>query len=79
MIESKLGTVKLTEPNYKLCEILEISKADVDIGVRTMLIADLGAILKALELRYGLAEAMEMWVEVASIITDIHNEEKEQK
>ena len=79
MIESNLGTVKLTEPNYKLCELLEISKEDVDIGVRSMLIADLGSILKALELRYGLADALEMWVEVADIVTELHNEEKEKK
>ena len=79
MIESHLGKVKLTVPNYKLCKTLEISKSDVDIGVRAMLTADLGAILKALEIRYGLADAMEMWVEVADVVTEIHNEEKEKK
>ena len=79
MIKSTLGKVKLTQPNYELCELLDCTKEEVDRIVKTGLVADLGAILTALEIRYGLDDALQMWVDTAEIITELHNEEKEKK
>ena len=77
MIKSKLGEVKLTKPNYELCDILDCSKEEVDATVKALLVADLGSILSALEIQYGMADALEMWVTVADLVTDLYNEEKE--
>ena len=68
MIQSKLGEVKLTKPNYQLCELLQCSKEDVDISVKSGLIAYLCSILKALELEFDPATAFEMWTKAATII-----------
>ena len=77
MIKSKLGEVKLTKPNYELCDILDCSKEEVDATVKALLVSDLGSILSALEIQYGMADALEMWVTVADLVTDLYNEEKE--
>ena len=61
MIKSQLGEVHLTKPDYRLCEILSISKSDVDISVEAGLRADLTAIINALVQRYGTDKAMNMW------------------
>ena len=45
MIETKLGETKITKANYKLCNLLNCSKEDVDIAVLSELTADLCAIL----------------------------------
>ena len=68
MIQSKLGEVKLTKPNYQLCDLLQCSKADVDIAVKSELIADHCSILHALRLEYDPVTAFEMWTKAASII-----------
>lgn len=68
MIQSKLGEVKLTKPNYQLCDLLQCSKSDVDIAVKSGLIADLCSILKALELEYDPVTAFEMWTKAAQVI-----------
>ena len=68
MIETKLGEVKLTKPNYKLCDLLQCSKSEVDIVVKSGLIADLCSILKALELEYDPVTAFEMWTKAAQVI-----------
>lgn len=36
MIQSKLGEVKITRPNYDLCDFLSYSKEDVDTLSRTL-------------------------------------------
>ena len=68
MIQSKLGEVKLTKPNYQLCDLLQCSKADVDIAVKSGLIADLCSILHALTLEYDPVTAFEMWTKAAEVI-----------
>ena len=60
MIQTKLGEVKLTKPNYKLCDLLQCSKEDVDIVVKSELTADLCSILHALEHEYDPVTAFEM-------------------
>lgn len=67
MIQSKLGEVKITQPNYELCKILNCTKEDVDISVKAGLVADLSAILGALSHRYGTENAMEMWTRSAEL------------
>ena len=49
----------------------------MDATVKALLVADLGSILSALEIQYGMADALEMWVTVADLVTDLYNEEKE--
>ena len=61
MINSCLGEVHLTRPDYKLCEILHVTKEEVDLVVETGLGADLTAILGALADVYGAEKALEMW------------------
>ena len=68
MIQSKLGEVKLTKPNYQLCELLDCEPSEIDIAVKSGLIADLCSILKALELEYDPVTAFEMWTKAATII-----------
>lgn len=75
MIVTKLGTVKLTKPNYQLCDLLQCSKEDVDIAVKSGLIADLCTILKALELEYDIETALEMWTKAATVIVEERSEE----
>lgn len=67
MIKSCLGEVHLTKPDYQLCEILNVSKEEVDIVVETGLGADLTAILGALADVYGAEKALEMWTKSAEI------------
>lgn len=75
MIQTKLGEVKLTKPNYQLCNLLQCSKEDVDITVKSGLIADLCTILKALELEYDIETALEMWTKAATIIAGERSKE----
>ena len=70
MILSKLGEVKLTKPNYQLCDLLQCSKSEVDTAVKLGLIADLCSILKALELEYDPVTAFEMWTKAAQMIAN---------
>lgn len=79
MITSTLGEVKLTQPNYNLCKTLDCTKDELDTVVKATLVADLGAILKALEIKYGMADALEMWVKVADLVTELYKEEKEKQ
>ncbi len=67
MIESNLGKVKITCPNYDLCKILDCSKTDVDAITEAMLGADLTSILGALGDRYGTEHAMEIWTHSAEV------------
>lgn len=67
MIQSKLGEVKITRPNYELCNILNCSKSDVDNVVEASLGADLTSILGALGDIYGTEHAMEMWTRSAEV------------
>ena len=70
MIQAKLGEVKITKPNYQLCDLLQCSKGDVDATVKAGLTADLCSILKALELEYDIETALEMWTKAAEIIIE---------
>lgn len=67
MIQSKLGEVKITQPIYELCKILNCNKEDVDRVVKAGLVADLASILGALSNRYGTENAMEMWTRCAEL------------
>lgn len=67
MIQSKLGEVKITRPNYELCELLDCSKTDVDAVTEATLGADLSSILNALASMYGIDHAMEMWTRSAEV------------
>lgn len=67
MIESKLGEVKITRPNYELCDLLGCSSSDVDMVVEATIGADLTAILNALASVYGTEHAMEMWTRSAEL------------
>lgn len=69
MIETKMGETKITKPNYKLCDLLNCSKKDVDIAVRAGLTADLCSILHAIKETQGLEKALEMWLKAAEIIS----------
>lgn len=64
MIKSQLGTVFLSKPNYELAKQLEVSPSDADIAIKSILRADLIAILNAFVLRYGLNEALDLWYDV---------------
>ena len=70
MIQSKLGEVKLTQPNYELCKLLNCSSEEVDISVEATLSADLSSILMALAHRYGAEKALSMWTHSAQIVID---------
>lgn len=67
MIQSKLGEVKITRPNYELCEVLDCSKHDVDKIVEATIGADLTAILNALADIYGTEHAMVIWTRSAEV------------
>lgn len=69
MIETKLGVTKITKANYRLCNLLNCSKEDVDITVRSGLTTDLCAILHAIKAVYGIETAMEMWLKAVEVIT----------
>lgn len=71
MIQSKFGAVKLTRPDYDLCDILSCSKEDVDHVVEATLVADLTSILGALGDIYGTGHAMEMWTRSAETYIEI--------
>ncbi|MBP3887739.1 MAG: hypothetical protein J6F30_08845 [Cellulosilyticum sp.] len=71
MIKSCLGEVQLTRPDYKLCEILSISKEDVDHVVDAGLKADLTSILGALADIYGDEKALEMWTKSAAVFIEV--------
>lgn len=70
MIQSKLGEVKITRPDYELCKILNCSKSDVDSAVEAGLGADLTSILGALGDIYGAEHAMEMWTRAGEYYID---------
>lgn len=65
MINSQMGTVKLTKPRYELCGLLNCTKEEVDISVRAVLYGDLSVILHGLIEHQGLEQALEMWTDVA--------------
>lgn len=65
MIKSCLGEVQLTRPDYKLCDILNIPKEEVDLVVEAGLVADLTSVLGALADVYGAEKALEMWTKSA--------------
>lgn len=67
MIKSQLGEVHLSKADYQLCDILNITKADVDAVVEAGLRADLTAILVALEQRYGTDKAMNIWTDAVKV------------
>lgn len=67
MIKASLGEVHLTQPNYKLCDILGVTKSDVDLIVEAGLGADLTTILGALADVYGADKALEMWTKSAEL------------
>ena len=67
MIQSKLGEVRITRPNYELCHILNCTKDDVDHIVEASIGADLTAILGALGDIYGTEHAMELWTRSAEV------------
>lgn len=69
MIETKLGETKITKANYELCKLLNCSKKDVDIVVRSGLTSDLCAILHAIKETHGIDSALDMWLKAAEIIT----------
>lgn len=69
MIETKLGETKITKANYKLCNLLNCSKEDVDIAVRSGLTADLCSIFHAIKETYGLETTLDMWLKAAEIVT----------
>ena len=71
MIQSKLGEVKITQPNYELCDVLSCTKEDVDMSVEATLGADLTSILGALGDIYGTEHAMEMWTRSAEFYIEI--------
>lgn len=75
MIDSKLGTVLLTEPDYELAERLEMSHESADTAIKAMLSADLTAILYAFVERYGLDEALDMWYHSAEVYIKIQKGE----
>ena len=70
MIKATLGEVHITRPDYKLCDILGVSKSVVDIAVETGLGADLSSILGALSDVYGAEKALEMWTKSAEIFIE---------
>ena len=70
MIQSKLGEVKFTKPNYELCKLLNCKPEDVDLEVEATLFADLSAILMALVHRYGAERALSMWTGSAQMLID---------
>ena len=71
MIQSKLGEVKITRPDYKLCDVLSCSKSDVDMCVEVTLGADLTSILGVLGDIYGSEHALGMWTRTAEIYIDV--------
>lgn len=70
MIKATLGEVHLTKPDYRLCDILGISKTEVDEVVEIGLGADLSSILGALTDVYGAEKALEMWTKSAEIFVE---------
>lgn len=70
MIKSNLGKVHLTRPNYKLCDILNVPKEEVDLAVEAGLGVDLASILRALADTYGSDKALEMWTRSAELFID---------
>lgn len=77
MIETKLGETKITEANYKLCNLLNCSKEDVDVAVRAGLTVDLCSILHAIKETHGIETALKMWLKAAEIITSEELDGKE--
>ena len=67
MIQSILGEVKITRPNYELCNILKCTKEDVDEIVEASLCADLTEIVAALDDIYVTERAMKMWTRSAEV------------
>lgn len=70
MIQSKMGEVKITRPNYELCKLLNCSKSDVDHVVEVTIGADLISILGALNDIYGTEYAMEFWTRSAEVFVE---------
>lgn len=70
MIKATLGEVHITKADYRLCDILGISKSEVDMVVETGLGADLSSILGALTDVYGAEKALEMWTKSAEIFIE---------
>ena len=64
MIKSQLGTVFLSKPDYELAKSIEVSPSNADIAIKSILKADLIAILNAFVVRYGLNEALDLWYDV---------------
>lgn len=71
MIKSQLGEVHLTTPDYQLCDILNVTRADVDRVVEIGLRADLVSILGALVEEYGTNKAMDMWADAVKSYIDV--------
>lgn len=63
MIKTCLGEVHLTKPDYKLSEILNIPKEEIDAIVEAGLGADLSAIL-------GAEKALQMWTKTAEFFIE---------
>lgn len=75
MIYTNLGKVKTTQPNYKLCELLNMPKSEVNNVTEAILGADLMTILDALAGIFGTEHAMEIWTHVAeAYIEDMKGE-----
>ena len=67
MIASCLGKVEMTEPKYDIADRIGAPHEDVDIAVKVILQSDLGCVLEAMILRYGIEEAIKLWTEVAEV------------
>lgn len=65
MIQSVLGNVTFTQPDYKVGDKLGTSHKDVEEAVKVILEADLSCLLDALIDQYGLVDTLEMWMKVA--------------
>lgn len=74
MIQAKMGFVKLTKPNYKLCDLLQCSKQDVDLVVEANLYGDITSILAALADVYGAEKALDMWTKAAEAVVEERSE-----
>lgn len=70
MILSQAGHVKITKPNYNLCDTLHVTKEEVDISTKAILAADATAILYALCKAYGSEFAMQTWTAAAENVID---------
>ena len=67
MINSALGKVSITKPNYEINRKMNLPDEMTDHAVSIILRADLYCILSALIDLYGVVEALEMWTEVAEV------------